>query len=99
MSGAFTTRTAQYTMCLQRSSVGAGDRCVGASSVVVVLLSPLPTPPGQRGMERMNAVVQGLVLRRLKSDLGINGKELVSMACAATPSPNWHSRFVWGPET
>ena len=34
-------------------------------------------PSGQRGMERMNAVVQGLVLRRMKSDLGLNGKELV----------------------
>lgn len=28
-------------------------------------------------MERMNAVVQGLVLRRMKNDLGLNGKELV----------------------
>ena len=61
---------------------------------MVVLLS-LPPPPGQRGMERINAVVQGLVLRRMKSDLGINGKELVSVACAARPSPTWGSRFVW----
>ena len=40
--------------------------------------SPLLLPSqGQRGVERMNAVVQGLVLRRMKSDLGMDGKELV----------------------
>lgn len=61
-----------YTYCGVCSCVlfGAGVQCVGESMV-------LPAPSGQRGVERMNAVVQGLVLRRMKSDLGLNGKELV----------------------
>ena len=61
-----------YTLCLWLSPV----RCWWT---LCPLLSFLPSPPlqGQRGVERMNAVVQGLVLRRMKSDLGMDGKELV----------------------
>ena len=32
---------------------------------------------GSKGIQRMNALVKGLVLRRMKTDLGLDGKQLV----------------------
>ena len=67
----FSSCVRMYTVVfVVESCFGAGVQCVGESMVLL-------TPSGQRGVERMNAVVQGLVLRRMKSDLGMNGKELV----------------------
>ena len=32
---------------------------------------------GSKGIQRMNALVKGLILRRMKTDLGLDGKQLV----------------------
>ena len=72
-----------WTLCRCTIRGNAGVSCILVLPLLLPLslplLSFLPSPPlqGQRGVERMNAVVQGLVLRRMKSDLGMDGKELV----------------------